>query len=103
MRLIRFKEVEHIAGLSRSSIYEFMKKGNFPKSFSIGERAIAWREDEIEEWVQDKIECRNDKSAIEHKVNTLKITEDDVIAFINNKFKQFTLTDAVTWIMQIIK
>ena len=56
MRLIRLKEVMHLTGLGRSSIYKFMTEGVFPMSVSLGERAVAWEVSEVEEWVLDKIE-----------------------------------------------
>lgn len=54
-RLIKLKEVMHITALSRSSIYKKMSEGTFPKSISLGERAVAWDEEEVFEWIEDKI------------------------------------------------
>lgn len=34
---------ERIGGVSRTIIYEWVKKGHFPKPIKIGGRAIAWR------------------------------------------------------------
>lgn len=56
-KLLRRKEVEKISGLSRSSIYAMMKTGAFPKQVKIGQRAVAWREQEILGWVKDRIRC----------------------------------------------
>lgn len=56
-RLLRRKEVEVITGLSRSSIYAMMKKGSFPKQLKIGQRAVAWREQEISGWIKDRRWC----------------------------------------------
>ena len=42
-------------GLSRSSIYLRMSKGEFPQSISLGDRAIGWLEADIEQWLEDKI------------------------------------------------
>ncbi|WP_308810708.1 AlpA family phage regulatory protein [Photobacterium iliopiscarium] len=39
---MRLKEVTNICGLGRLSIYKFMKEGRFPKSVSLGGRAVAW-------------------------------------------------------------
>jgi prophage regulatory protein len=44
-------------GLSRSSIYLRMSKGEFPKSISLGDRAIGWLESDVEQWLEDKIEA----------------------------------------------
>ena len=62
MRLIKLEEVKNISGLGRTSIYMFMKEGQFPKSVSLGGRAVAWVEDEVFEWVQSKIYSRDTNS-----------------------------------------
>ncbi|WP_053150283.1 helix-turn-helix transcriptional regulator [Pseudomonas protegens] len=59
MRLIRLKEVKHATGLGRSTIYKYIEGGNFPKSVSLGERAVAWVESEVLGWVKAKIEARD--------------------------------------------
>ncbi|WP_229624145.1 AlpA family transcriptional regulator [Vibrio parahaemolyticus] len=60
MRLIRLKEVMNICGLGRSSIYKFMEDGRFPKSVSLGDRAVAWVETEVEEWIEQKVAEREE-------------------------------------------
>lgn len=60
-RLIRLKEVIHISGLSRASIYSFMEEGIFPQSVSLGARAIGWRYQDIQNWIQEKIQERDKK------------------------------------------
>ena len=59
MRLIRLKEVIDCTGLGRSSIYSYISEGQFPKPVSIGGRAVAWVESEVNEWIMDKIEQRD--------------------------------------------
>lgn len=54
MKFIRRKEVENRTGLSRSAIYEHMSKGTFPKNYKIGHRAVAWLEEDIINWMQEK-------------------------------------------------
>ena len=58
MRLIKLKEVMHITSLARSTIYKFMGEGSFPKSVSLGDRAVAWVEEEVQDWMMEKIEGR---------------------------------------------
>ena len=58
MRLIRLKEVMNITGLGRSSIYKFMDEERFPKSVSLGDRAVAWVESEVEMWIEERIAGR---------------------------------------------
>lgn len=59
MRFIRLKEVMHITGLGRSSIYNYMAEGRFPKTVSLGGRAVAWVESEITLWMAEKVAARN--------------------------------------------
>lgn len=59
MRLIRLKEVIDCTGLARSTIYKYIDEGIFPKSVSLGDRAVAWVESEIQEWILERIEERD--------------------------------------------
>jgi prophage regulatory protein len=54
-RLIRLSAVKEITGRSRSTIYA---DPSFPRPVKIGERAVAWVEDEIREWVDARIAHR---------------------------------------------
>jgi len=51
MRLIRLKEVMECTGLARATVYKYIKNGIFPKSVSLGDRAVAWVESEVQEWI----------------------------------------------------
>jgi prophage regulatory protein len=55
MRLFRLNQVKEITGLSRSSLYQMMDKGLFPRSISIGPRAIAWTDASIQDWIESRI------------------------------------------------
>lgn len=64
MRLIRLNEVLHITGLSRSTVYKYAADGVFPKPVSLGDRAVAWVENEINDWLSARIyERDNDLEA----------------------------------------
>ncbi|MBL4909365.1 MAG: AlpA family transcriptional regulator [Alteromonadaceae bacterium] len=102
MRLIRLKEVINLTGLGRSSIYKFMSENKFPQSISLGERAIAWQEGEIEEWLQDKIDHRKQPAIATAKLNQYEINESDVIAFIKAKFARVNMSDAIAWLIKVI-
>jgi prophage regulatory protein len=54
-KLVKLKGVMDCTGLSRSSIYAMMKSGDFPKSISIGARAIAWADNDIQSWINSRI------------------------------------------------
>lgn len=55
-RLLRLTDIKHTTGLSRSSIYLRMSKGQFPKPINLGGRAVGWLETEIQDWVRRCIE-----------------------------------------------
>lgn len=54
-RLIRLREVLSICGKSRSSIYESIKRGEFPSPVKLGGRSSAWVQSEVLEWVAERI------------------------------------------------
>lgn len=49
-RFLRLRHVCEKTALSRSTIYEKMTKGTFPKCFPISDGRVAWLESEIEAW-----------------------------------------------------
>ncbi len=59
MRLIKLKEVIEKTSLGRSTIYEFMTKGTFPKQVSLGAKSVAWLESEVDDWIMEKIGGRD--------------------------------------------
>lgn len=58
-RFIRLDEVMSRTGLKRANIYLRMKNGTFPKNIYIGAKNVVWLESEITEWMQEKINQRN--------------------------------------------
>lgn len=59
MRLIRLKEVMAMTGLARATVYKYIKQEMFPASVSLGDRAVAWVESEVQEWILEKIAQRD--------------------------------------------
>lgn len=53
-RLITRREVEHLTGLSRSTIYERLRDGHFPASVSVGPRSVRWRLSEVRHWIETR-------------------------------------------------
>ena len=54
-RLIPLKEVERIVSLKKSAIYKLMHKDVFPKPIRIGARAVRWRSDELEHYLETRV------------------------------------------------
>ena len=57
--LIKMKDVTKKTGMSRSTVYELIGKGGFPKQVKLGPRSIAFVEAEIDLWIRNKIAIRN--------------------------------------------
>ena len=71
-RLIRLSEVLSRTGFGRTSIYRKMEDGSFPRSVKLGgppkhpeafdSRAVSWIEDEVEQWIESRIDERDSVS-----------------------------------------
>ena len=68
-RFIRLPEVLNRTGFGRTSIYRKMEEGTFPRSVKLGgpledpnafdSRAVAWIEDDVDQWIESRIEERD--------------------------------------------
>lgn len=56
-RLLRRPAVEALTGLSRSGIYDRIRRGEFPAPVSLGASAVAWVESQVIAWIQARIEA----------------------------------------------
>lgn len=59
---LRRKQVETRTGLSRSTIYQYIKDGAFPKPVPLGPRAVAWLESDVSEWIAIRVKLARDGS-----------------------------------------
>ncbi|MEM1151831.1 MAG: AlpA family transcriptional regulator [Pseudomonadota bacterium] len=55
-QLLRRPEVEKLTGLPRSTLYERIADGSFPKQIKIGRRGVRWRSSEVDAWIQRQID-----------------------------------------------
>jgi prophage regulatory protein len=55
-KILRLPTVLDRTGLSRSTVYQRAAEGKFPKSVSLGARAVGWIEAEVDEWIARQIE-----------------------------------------------
>lgn len=53
-KLLRRPEVEARTGLSRSTLYDWMKRGEFPQPVKLGTRLVAWRESDVTAWLDSR-------------------------------------------------
>ncbi len=52
----RLPEVMARTGLSPSTIYQKINQDEFPHSINLGIRSVGWLSDEVEQWIQDRID-----------------------------------------------
>lgn len=62
-RLIRLPQVENLTGLKRAHIYGLARRGQFPKPIKIGARASAWRANQVQQWIAERIREAQGESA----------------------------------------
>ena len=43
MAILRLSEVKHLTGLCKSTIYDWMAQGKFPKSVKLSSKKVGWR------------------------------------------------------------
>lgn len=54
MSILRLPAVKARTGLSRSTIYAYIKTNRFPPPVSLGLRSVGWRSEDIDAWVQSR-------------------------------------------------
>ncbi len=55
-KILRRPDVQARTGLSRSALYDAIKKGLFPKPIKLTERAVGWAESAISQWIDSRIQ-----------------------------------------------
>lgn len=53
-RIVRIQGVIDATGLGRSTIYELMAKGDFPRPIKLTGKAVGWPESKIAEWLSQR-------------------------------------------------
>ena len=62
MRILRIKQVIDKTGLSRSTIYALIARGDFVKSIAIGVRAIGFVEEEVDTWIKQRVTASRNRA-----------------------------------------
>lgn len=58
MKLLSKKQVKELVFYSPQHIARLEKAGKFPKRIKLGSNRVAWVEEEIQEWIQQKMDER---------------------------------------------
>jgi prophage regulatory protein len=62
-KFLRLADVIDRTGLGRSTIYKLMTENDFPSSVPLSARSVAWVEQEIEDWIFNRIAQRDNQEA----------------------------------------
>jgi predicted DNA-binding transcriptional regulator AlpA len=56
MRLLTYEDLHTLKGISftKTWIVELMKRDLFPRALKITNQSIAWREDEVDTWIESR-------------------------------------------------
>ena len=68
-RFLRIDAVIELTGLARSTIYDKTRLNQFPQPVDWGGNKKAWLESEVNKWMQERIEQRNQKNSRKIKWN----------------------------------
>jgi prophage regulatory protein len=52
-RILRIKTVLQVTGLTRSTLYRKVQRGEFPKQIKLSERCAGWRESAVNAWMRN--------------------------------------------------
>lgn len=69
-RILRLAQVIAMTGYSRPALYAKMKAGDFPGSYQLGPRAVGWRSDEIDAWINSRARVARGAQVGRAKSNT---------------------------------
>ena len=53
-KLLPIGAVLDAVGVSRSSLYQWVGEGRFPRPVQVGPRAVRWRSSEVESWIASR-------------------------------------------------
>jgi len=53
---LRLRQVKAMTGLSKTTLYDRIKKGTFPAPVSLGGRSVGWIESEVAAWQDARID-----------------------------------------------
>lgn len=65
---LRLPEVKKRTGLSRSTIYLYIKRGLFPSPIKISVRCSGWVESEIGQWIESRRKVMKDKTELKELI-----------------------------------
>jgi prophage regulatory protein len=55
IKILRRKEVTARTGMARSTIYDHMRRGDFPSPIKLGAKIVGWLDSEVEAWLCQQV------------------------------------------------
>lgn len=52
--ILRLRDVTHMVGLSRPTVYRMVKAGTFPAQVQLSTAAVGWLRSEVEQWITQR-------------------------------------------------
>ena len=53
-RILRLPEVMELTSVKKSTIYNYLKTGDFPSQVKLTKKSVGWRESTIIEWINSR-------------------------------------------------
>ncbi len=53
-KIIRINELSDLLGISKVTLWRWRKEGMLPVPILLGNRVVAWREDDINAWLNER-------------------------------------------------
>ena len=87
--ILRRDEVERATRLSKATLYRMVNAGEFPLPIRLGRRAVAWRRDEVEQWINTRDrafgvgavqEVAEDRKRLRQFIKRIRPSDDENLA-----------------------
>lgn len=56
--ILKRPEVSTSCGLGRTALYEAIRRGEFPAPLKLTRRAVGWRSDQVQAWIESRPSAR---------------------------------------------
>lgn len=66
--MLRIEEVMALLRLGRTTIYDYVKKGEFPAPIKFGPRRSVWQQSEIQHWIEQQARDRKGGAPMLHQL-----------------------------------
>ena len=58
-RILRRTEVLRYVGLGKTTLYKLISQGEFPRPLQLSPRAVGWRAEEVDAWLDSRQAARS--------------------------------------------